>query len=231
MTAESGSRRKGGKTRILLVDDHPIVRQGIRFLVDHEPDLEVAAEADDAAGAMQAAKASRPQVAVVDLSLNESSGLELIKDLTLRCPDVRVLVLSMRDESLYAERALKAGARGYITKEEGTDRIIEGIREVLKGNIYLSESLASKMIARFVGGRPEPAASAEDRLTDRELEVFELIGRGLTTRQIASALNLSVKTIESHRANIKDKLELDGATDLLKYAIEWLGSRRGIGAE
>ena len=216
------------KIRIFLVDDHPVVRQGIRLLVNQEPDLMVCGDADNAADAIRGIEAAKPRLAIVDLSLKESSGLELIKDLQIRCPKVLILVLSMHDESFYAERVLRAGARGYITKEEGTEKVVEGIRRILRGEIFLSEKMASKMISKLVDG---PAASAKfsvDRLSDRELEIFELIGEGLGTREVAEKLHLSIKTIESHREHIKEKLKLENATELLKHAIQWRQRIGGI---
>ncbi len=222
------SVRKGqgdrGKVRILLVDDHPIVRQGIRMLVGQQEDMTVCGEADSAAAALEAIERSSPDVAIVDLSLKESSGLELIKDIKIRHPALRVLVLSMRDETFYAERVLRAGARGYITKEEGTEKVIEGVRKVMDGEIYLSEKLAGRMLSRYVSGDAGPLVQT---LTDRELEIFELLGNGLTTREIAEKLYLSPKTVESHREHIKEKLRLENATELLKHAIQWVQLQSG----
>jgi DNA-binding NarL/FixJ family response regulator len=212
------------RTRVLLVDDHPVVREGLRAGIGQAPDLEVVGEADSVSEALRVIEESRPDLAVVDLSLKDSSGLDLIKDIRVRHPRMLVLVLSMRDETFYAERALRAGARGYIVKEEGCGAVVEAIRKILKGQIYLSERLASKMIGAYVGGAA-PGASRVERLTDRELEVFELIGRGLPTREIAENLHLSVKTIDAHRENLKRKLGVDSATALLKQAIEWLAQR------
>jgi len=208
-------------TRILLVDDHSIVRQGMRMLISQEPDLVVCGEAASAHEALKAVERTQPNVAVVDLSLKDSSGMALIKDLKIRHPKVLVLVVSMRDESFYAERVLRAGAKGYISKEEGTEKLVEGIRAVLTGKVYVSESLAARLLSKYVGGGSAGSESPVQRLSDRELEVFEWIGQGLTTREIAEKLHLSVKTIESHREHIKEKLGLDNATELLKHAIEW----------
>lgn len=214
------------KNQVYLVDDHPIVRQGIRLLIEQEPDLAVCGDSDNAADAIKAIEALRPDLAIVDLSLKNSSGLELIKDMQARCPEVRILVLSMHDEYFYAERVLRAGARGYITKEEGTEKVIDGIRRLLAGEVYLSEKMASRMVCRLVGGKGGALQPTIDRLTDRELEVFEFIGLGMGTREIAERLHLSAKTIESHREHIKEKLSLNGAADLLKHAIHWMQSER-----
>jgi DNA-binding NarL/FixJ family response regulator len=226
--SETRSTGDSGETiRVLLVDDHPIVRQGVKMMITQEPDMVVCGEAESADEALAAMLQSTPEVAVVDLALKESSGLELIKDAKARYPKMAMLVLSMRDEAFYAHRALRAGARGYITKEEGPGRIIEGIRTVVAGRVYLSENLASKMIGAYIVGMPEAGATLEHTLSDRELEVFELIGSGLTTRDIASKLHRSVKTIESHREHIKGKLGLQNANELLTRAVQWVESAKG----
>lgn len=222
----TGDRRE--QIRVLLVDDHPIVRQGVRMMITQEADMSVCGEAESAEEAMATMIETDPDVAIVDLALRGSSGLELIKDAKIRCPEVVILVLSMRDEAFYAYRVLRAGARGYITKEEGSDRIIEGVRAVFDGGIYLSEGLASKMIGAYVIGTADSEAPLEESLSDRELEVFELIGSGLTTRQIALKLHRSVKTIESHREHIKAKLGLSNANELLTHAVQWTQSLKGI---
>ena len=209
------------KTRVFLVDDHPVVRAGIRAVVNEQADMEVCGEADSASEALRLIAEHEPDVAVVDLSLKASSGLELIKDVRLRHPRLVVLVLSMRDEAFYAERVLRAGARGYVVKEEGCQVIVEAIHKVLKGQIYLSDHIASKMIGVYVG-REKSTAPPIEQLTDRELQVFELIGKGIPTREIAVKLHLSIKTIDAHRENIKRKMGIESATELLKQAIEWL---------
>jgi len=207
-------------TRVMLIDDHPIVRQGVRMLLSQTADMEVCGEAASAYEALQTIESTDPDIAIVDLSLKESSGLELIKDIRIRFPSVLILVLSMRNDSFYVERVLRAGARGYIAKEEGAEKVIEGIRRVLAGEVYLSQKLASTMVKAMVAGS-DPQRPLIDRLSDRELEVLELIGKGLPTREIAEKLHVSVKTIDSHREHIKDKLNLDNATELIKYAIQW----------
>ena len=215
-------------TRILIVDDHPLIRQGIRMLAEQEPDLEVCGEAESAAEALEVMERAACDLAVVDLTLKASSGLELIKDIRVRWPDVRILVLSMRDEGFYAERVLRAGARGYVTKEEGPAKVLEGIRKVLQGHIYVSDKMASKVMSKIVEGNLQPGGSPIDLLTDRELEVFELIGAGTPTREISRKLHISPKTVDSHREHIKDKLKLDSATELLKHAVEWVQSQRDL---
>jgi DNA-binding NarL/FixJ family response regulator len=215
-----------GKVRVLLVDDHPIVRQGLSQLVGQEPDMEVCGEAESASAALKAIAALKPTVAVVDLSLKQSSGLELIKDIKVRHPDLPVLVLSMHDESFYAERALRAGARGYMMKEEAAEKIRDGIRRVAGGEVYVSDAMASRLLSTLVSGPRPLGGSGADLLSDRELEVFELIGRGVATRTIAAQLHLSIKTIESHRANIKRKLNLQSATELMQRAMQWVESEK-----
>lgn len=218
---------KGGKKQVLIVDDHPLIRQGIAMLLDHSDDLAVCGEAESAAEALEVMKRIEPDVAIVDLTLKESTGLELIKDMRIRHPDVLVLVLSMRDEGFYAERVLRAGARGYVTKEEGPEKVLEGVRKVLQGQIYVSEKMASKVMSKIVEGASQAGGSPIDRLTDRELAVLELIGRGLPTREIAGKLHISPKTVDSHREHIKDKLKCDSASELLKYAVQWVQGQPG----
>ena len=219
------SETSESKTKIVIVDDHPIVRQGLAELINHEDDLVVCGQAEEAPEAMGVIKAIKPDMVIVDILLKETSGMELIKDIKARYPNLAVLALSMHDESLYAERALRAGAKGYIMKAEATEKVIGAIRKILSGDIYLSEPMAAKLIHKLVGGRTEVGASAIDRLSDRELEVFRLIGQGYGTRQIAEKLHLSVKTIESYRAHIKEKLNLSDAAELLQYAIQWVSSQ------
>ncbi len=216
------------KTNILIVDDHPIVRQGLAELVNHEEDIEVCGQAEDAYQAMKAVKELKPDMAIVDISLKETSGMELIKDLNSQYPNLPVLALSMHDESLYAERALRAGARGYIMKDKATEKVIMAIRKILSGEIYISDKMASKMVRKLVGSSAEINASPIERLSDRELEVFQLIGKGFGTRQISERLFLSIKTIETYRAHIKEKLNLADAAELLQYAIQWVNSRNDV---
>ncbi|MHC4387497.1 MAG: response regulator transcription factor [Planctomycetota bacterium] len=213
------------KTKILIVDDHPIVRQGLAELINHEQDLTVCAQAEDAIEALRTIKEIEPNMVIVDISLKETSGLELIKDIGAQYGNLPVLALSMHDESLYAERALRAGAKGYIMKAEATENVVTAIRKVLSGEIYVSDRMAAKMVRKLVGGRRETGASAIERLSDRELEVFSLIGQGQGTRQIAEKLHLSVKTVETYRAHIKEKLNLADANELLQYAIQWVRSQ------
>src|SRR5690348_152616 len=210
-----------GRKRILIVDDHPMMREGLAQLIDHETDLSAAFQANSAAQALEAIASEKPDLALIDISLPDKNGLELIKDLQTLYPDLPTLVVSMHDESLYAERVLRAGGRGYIMKQEGGKKLMEAIRHVLNGQIYVSEKMSAKILEIFSGRRAEATKSAVESLSDREFEVFQLIGQGQGTRQIAQYLHLSIKTVEVHRANIKRKLELENATDLVRYAVRW----------
>jgi len=207
----------------MLVDDHPVMRNGLAQLIDQEPDLQVCGQFADSAHALEAIAALQPDLAIVDLSLKGSSGLDLVKGIKSAHPRVLILVLSMHDESLYAERVLHAGASGYIMKEEATDLVLSAIRKVLSGGIHLSEGMSSKFVHRLATGKSTAGGSVMERLSDRELEVFGLIGEGRGTRQIAEQLRLSVKTIESHRAHLKEKLNLKSATELVHLAIQMRG--------
>lgn len=210
------------RRRILVVDDHPMMREGLRQLIANEPDLEVCCEAEDAPTALRFLD-QRPDLAIVDITLRDSNGLELIKDIRVRQPDTPVLVLSMHDESLYAERVLRAGGQGYIMKHEGGEKIMAAIRQVLAGRVYLSEKMSDRLLGQFAGRRATPAAGPSvERLTDREFEVFQLIGRGGSTRAIAAKLRVSVKTVEAHRVNIKQKLNLATAPELIRFAVRWV---------
>lgn len=222
------SKAKKGKAKVLIVDDHPIVRQGVGQLINQEADLMVCAEAETASDALKAIAAHQPDVAVVDLSLKGVSGLELIKDIKVRFPTLPVLVLSMFDETIYAERVLRAGARGYMMKEEATQKVLMAIRRVLNGEIYLSDAMASHLLSVITTGAKDGKTSPVDLLSDRELEVFQLIGEGLGTSQIARKLHLSPKTIETYRAHIKEKLNLESATELLQHAIQWTQGLGGM---
>ncbi len=218
-------RKHNRKTRVLVVDDHPIVRQGLAQMIEHEQDMEVCGQAEDMNSALAAIEKLKPDLAIIDISLKGTSGVELIKAVKLRSPSVKMLALSMHDESLYAERCLKAGAGGYIMKHEAPEKVIHAMRQVLAGQIYVSENMTARMVHKLVDGS-EKGATGIDSLTDRELEVFRLIGMGHGTRQIAEELFLSVKTIESYRAHIKEKLALDNATELIQHAIQWVNSAK-----
>jgi DNA-binding NarL/FixJ family response regulator len=209
------------KRMVLLIDDHPIVRQGLSQLINQEPDLHVSSEAASAREALDSLEKSRPDVAIVDISLEDRSGIELIKDLRNRDPELPILALSLHDEALYAERALRAGAKGYIMKQEATEQVMNAIRKVLEGQIYVSERMASRLLDQFVGAKPGEDDSPLGRLSDRELEIFSMIGRGLGTREIANKLFLSIKTVEAHREHIKEKLKLKSGTELMRMAVQY----------
>jgi DNA-binding NarL/FixJ family response regulator len=216
----SESKAVSSKVRVFLVDDHPIVRRGFQLLLSLERDLMVCGEADSGPAALQKILLLKPDVAIVDLSLKSSSGLELIKQLRAQSLKLKVLVFTMRDEKIYAERALRAGADGYITKEEGTEKAIEAIRVLMRGKRYLSDCVAETMM-NSLAGNSSAGEGAIGMLSDRELEVLELIGKGLGSREIAEKLHLSIKTVESHREHIKTKLGLTRATELVNFAFGW----------
>jgi len=207
----------------LIVDDHALVRLGLTQLIAQEPDLEVCGDAADAEEALERARQTQPDLVVVDISLKSGSGIELIKQLKARDTNVKVLVASMHEESLFAERALRAGALGYINKQQASENVVAAIRQVLAGQVYLSAEMTSHLLHRF-GHQQQDALrrSSVESLSDREWQVFELIGRGLTTRQIAERLHLSVKTIETHREHIKGKLGLASSSELARHAVQWL---------
>jgi len=207
--------------KIFLVDDHPLVREWLSNLIHQQPDMAVCGESADAPHALQEISTTKPDVAIVDISLKHGSGTELIKDLKALQPDVAVIVLSMHDERLYAERALRAGARGYIMKSETAKKVIMAIRHVLTGKIYMSESLAAIFAEKFVDGRLPASGSLVDQLSDRELEVFQLLGKGYETRQVAEMMKVSMKTVQAHCAHIKEKLKLTNAAELLREAVRW----------
>jgi DNA-binding NarL/FixJ family response regulator len=216
-------KTKKSRARVLIVDDHPAVREALALRIGGQPDLEVCGEAADTSEALRLVADTRPDVAVVDISLKTSNGFDLIKRLKDRNDRVRMLVWSMHSESLYAERALRAGALGYINKDQATDKIIEAIRRVLEGKVWLSEAMAERMLHRAVGaGRKEVTRSPLEILADRELEVFRLIGEGVKTADIADRLHLSVKTIETYRDRIRQKLNLSDGTKLTHYAVQWV---------
>jgi DNA-binding NarL/FixJ family response regulator len=209
-------------TRILIVDDHPIMRQGLVTLINNEPDLTVCCEAENAQQAMNGIAADRPDLVILDITLPDKNGLEVIKDLQASDPALPILVVSMHDEGLYAERVLRAGGRGYVMKQEGGKRLVEGIRQVLRGQISVSEKMAGRILELFSGRRPAAGGSPTATLTDREFEVFQLIGQGKKTSDIASHLHLSVKTVEVHRLHIKAKLGLADNTSLIREAVRWV---------
>jgi DNA-binding NarL/FixJ family response regulator len=215
------------KKRILVVDDHPLLRAGLIQFIDRQKDMACCGEADSAASTQSAILCERPDLVLLDLRLRGEDGLEFIKSLKAQFPKLLILVISQCDEMLYTERALRAGARGYIMKEEATEEVLFAIRAVLSGELYLSRKLAIRLVQKTIEGRPAMAGPGVESFTDRELQVFQLLGAGLSTRQIAERLNLSFKTIETYRENIKHKLGLAGAADLVRYATNWVEGRPG----
>ena len=227
MIAKTQMSVQAKKCRVLLVDDHPIVRQGLALLIDREADLSVCGEAEGAHSAFHAIETLRPDIVVLDISLSGPDGLDVLKEIRMKSGSLPVLILSMHDETIYAERAMRAGANGYIMKQEATEKVLVAIRRILQGEGYLSDRLTSTMLQQFVRGSSPVKSSPLLALTDRELEVFRLIGEGHGTRQIADELHLSVKTIESYQAHIKEKLALRNARELVQHAIEWTVNLNG----
>ena len=228
------AKRRAGSTpakrttaRILIVDDHPMIRERLTEVIQREPGLTVCGEAEDRHSGLALAQGTKPDLAIVDVSLRNSHGLDLIKDLREFCPDVAVLVVSMHEEAALAERAIHAGARGYITKQEATRSVLEAIRTVLDGSMYLSEKTALQLASKFLTCPPVEPRPSFEKLTDRELRVLELIGKGFGTRQIAEKMKLGIPTIETYRARIKEKLNLRDASELLQYAIAWNSGSSG----
>ena len=221
MKPAKGATSLETKRRIFLVEDHPITRRGLLDLINQEPDLVVCGEADDAVQALESIKALKPDLALVDISLPRRSGLVLLKDIRLWAPEVYVVVLSLHDESLYAERVLHAGGHGYIMKNQSADKLLYAIRTVLHGDTYVSESVSKRIVDSFAGRRKEPGNAILSHLTDREFEVFQLMGQGLPTAEIGRLLHLSPKTVDSHRLHIKEKLQLHTLPELMRYAVRW----------
>lgn len=212
------------KRKIFIVDDHPIMRQGIGQLINHEPDLEVVGEAEDAASALTGVMETQPDLVIIDISLPGKNGLELIKDIRAVHKQAALLVHSMHDESLYVERVLRAGAQGYIMKHEGGKKVMDAIRKVLSGDIYVSNSMSAKILEIF-SNRRSATTDPVEALSDRQFEIFQMIGQGKGTRIISEELNVSVKTVDAHRANIKEKLGLRTGNELVRYAVRWVESQ------
>ena len=212
--------------RILLVDDHPIVRQGLAQFINHEKDMMVCGEASDGFEAMSEIQSANPDLLIVDIELKDLNGMELVRNIKAMYPELPVLMLSMHDENLYAERALRAGASGYIMKQEDPEMVINAIRRVLRGEVFVSDQAASKILRLLSDNRTSDNSSPIDRLSDRELEVFRMIGEGYRTRHIADRLTISPKTVESYKARLKQKLMLKDAAELARYAAEWVKSQR-----
>ncbi|MBS0613541.1 MAG: response regulator transcription factor [Proteobacteria bacterium] len=220
-----GSLSKKNARRILIVDDHPIVRQGLRRLMENEEDLSVCGEVETARDARIAIKELNPDAVIVDISLRQGDGIELVRDVRAHYATLPMLVLSMHDEAIYAERMLSAGANGYIMKQAASEQFLASLRRVLDGGIYVSEAVGSNMIQKFASGGSYTSANPIDRLSNRELQILHMIGKGMSTRETANSLNLSVKTVESHRQRIKRKLNLNTGAQLVQYAVNWFAGR------
>jgi DNA-binding NarL/FixJ family response regulator len=216
------------KKTVFIVDDHPLLRKGLGMLINREPDLMVCGEAEEAQTAIKAIAATRPDILIVDISLNGPDGLDLLKQIRTLYPDLPVLILSMHDESIYAERALRARANGYIMKQEATEKVLIAVRCILRGEIYLSDRMSRKLLNQYISGASTVTTSQLSALSDRELEVFRLIGEGHATREIAEKLHISIKTVETYQAHIKDKLSLRSGRELLQHAIQAKISERAM---
>ena len=227
--SQPGMTGKRRVRRVLIVDDHPIVRQGLRRVMENEDDLTVCGEAETARDARTAIKELNPDVVIADISLKQGDGIELVRDVRAHYPHLPILVLSMHDETIYAERMLSAGANGYIMKQAASDQFLISLRRVLDGNIYVSEAVGNNMIQKFATGGSYTSANPIDRLSNRELQILHMIGKGMSTRETAHALNLSIKTVESHRQRIKRKLNLTTGTQLVQYAVNWFTGREATG--
>jgi DNA-binding NarL/FixJ family response regulator len=220
----SASKKKS--QRVFVVDDHPLVREWLVSLIKRRPDLEVCGQAEDAATALASMASTLPHVVIVDLSLKGGSGLDLIKNLRVQHPAVRILVLTMHEDASYAERALRAGARGYVMKREATGRIVEAIYQVLRGEIYASAKLLARLAESIVDGSSGKSGPPSDLLSNREVEVFRLLGGGLETRQVAERMKLSIKTVQCYAARVKEKLHLDNASELMREAVKWVEAEK-----
>ncbi len=215
------------KRRLLIVDDHPVVRHGLNVLLSELPDVEICGEAGDARSALDAMRRGKPDLAVVDISLPGTNGIELIKLMVAEQPHLLILSVSMHDEMMYGLRALRAGARGYVMKRDATGSIVDAVRKVLKGEIYVSPQLGDRLVFKAIRGADTDLGLPVDKLSDRELEVFQHLGKQHSTREIATVLNLSVKTIETHRMHIKEKLGFSTSEELVRFAVEWLAATEG----
>lgn len=219
------------KRRVLVVDDHPIIREGLAQMINREPDLAVCGDAADMQMALQLAETLKPDILIVDVSLDGPDGLDLLKHIRAHDPSLPVLILSMHDESIYAERALRAGANGYIMKQEATEKVLDALRRILNHEVYVSPRIANKMLQQFIGATgSDRKHSSVDDLSDRELEVLRLIGAGHATREIAEELHLSVKTVETYQAHLKEKLTLRNSRELVQYATRWAIEARTAGS-
>lgn len=219
---EKQDRRSLTAKKIFIVEDHPIFRKGIVQMLSGEPEFEVCGEAEDSREALALIKKTPPDLVIIDISLKNSSGIELIKDIRALYPDMMMLALSMHDENIYAERVVRSGARGYIMKDAPPEVLLSAVKQVFSGRVYVSENISAKMLDRIAEGRKNESSSPVDILSDRELEVFKLIGSGDTTRRIAEKLGISIKTVENHRAHIKDKMNIENSIELIQQATIWV---------
>ncbi len=226
MKEAKGQRTAKVQSRIRIVDDHPITRYGLAQLINHEPDLRVCGEAESAAQALAAIASARPDLVLTDITMPGRSGLEFIKDMQGQHPGVAVLIMSMHDETIYAERALRAGGRGYIMKNEGGGKLLEAIRQVLQGQVYVSKNMSAALLEVFTPHRSSVSEATPGALSDREFEVFQLIGQGLSSRQIGQQLNLSVKTVGTHRQHIMQKLNVQTGPALIRQAVRWAATQQ-----
>lgn len=209
------------RRQVLVIDDHPFMRAGLTQMIDRQPDMQICGEAGNPAEAMQVLARCRPDLVLSDITMPGRSGLEFIKDLTATIEGLPILVVSMHDETIYAERALRAGARGYIMKEAGGENLLAAIRQVLRGEVYVSPRISSRLLENLSARRPRNSSSPIEKLSDREFDVFQLIGQGKSTRDIAAQLHLSSKTVDVHRSHIKEKLDLKDSTELVRHAVRW----------
>lgn len=219
-------KAKDNKTKIMVIDDHPLVRQGLAQIINQEDDMTLVAEAGDANEALLNYEKAEPDLIIVDISLKGTSGVDLTKTLLSKNPKILILVISMYDESLYAERVLRAGAKGYLMKQEATENVVSAIRRVLSGETYVSDKMKDSFVNKLLTGNSSSPSNSAESLSDRELEVLQLVGQGYATREVASTLHVSVKTVESHYANIKMKLDLKNSNELIQYAVKWLLSEK-----
>lgn len=224
---EKSTAAKTAKSKILVVDDHPVFREGLVRVLNQEKDMQVVGEAANAEVALQSVAALHPQMAIIDISLESSNGIELARTLRTRLPAIRILILSLHNEMLYAERALRAGANGYVMKKESSEQLVEAVRTVLEGHTHVSNPLREMMFKKLSNPVELRASSPLELLSDREFEVFQFIGKGYGTRQIADELHLSMKTVESHREHIRKKMRLENSFELVQYAISWTQAEYG----
>jgi len=226
MTSQQHFQPVSGKKRVFLVEDHPVTQQGFTLLLNLEADLLVCGRAAMADGALKGIESSKPDLVIVDIALPGMDGLTLVKDIATFHPRLPTLILSTLDEAIYAERALRAGAKGYIMKQEPVEQLLAAVRQVMAGDVYLSEAMRSRLFQNSISGSSRKDASSVDQMSDRELEVFRLMGEGVGTRQIAQKMGLSISTVETHRTNIKEKIGAKRAPDLVRRAVEWLNEQK-----